>query len=90
MGRLLLRVIVMIGAVLAGHALGGLVGAAIAACIGTVIVTQTEDVIRIARPSAELGGSGFQVFGRTLGSFFGHTLVRRTTMAIFTGTLADD
>jgi hypothetical protein len=89
MWRLLFRVTVMAIAVLAGHALGGRVGALVGACIGTVMITQIEDIVRIGRLSAELGGSGLRVFWRTLRAFLGHTFVRRLgrafTIALFAG-----
>src|SRR5437588_767023 len=86
--RLLSRVVVVAGATLAGHALSGTAGAVFGACVGTVVVTQTEDVVRIARRSAELGGSGFQVVRRALRAFFGHTLVRRLSRAFVVALLS--
>ena len=77
MVRLLLRVAVVAGAVIAGHKLGGVVGMVLGACLGTVLVTQTEDVLRIAGRSADLGGSVVQMIWRFACVFLGHTFVRR-------------
>jgi predicted PurR-regulated permease PerM len=66
--------------VLAGHALGGLVGAVIGACLATILITQTEDVARILRKSTDTSGRALQgcipVLRAFLGTMFAQRLMR--------------
>ena len=60
MARMLARVSFVTLATVIGNYLGGLTGVIIAAIISTVVVTQTEDVVRVLKQSIATGATTAQ------------------------------
>jgi len=78
---MILRVTTVVGFVLLGNWLFDWIGLLVGAALGTIVVTQTEDVVRAARIAAMAGGTWLQIGWRTLRGVFGHVFVQRLVRA---------